>query len=174
MLLLVDGTNKGILCRDISLWVTNHESAFDLLNHLIRDGWVLKRATVIDGFDRVQLPIQAFDGQSVAAHMATMQHQWQQILARRSTDYKLKTSSTLLTWMHQLDAYYADLIQHLQKMGVLLEAGQAGMDERIRNTFAPELNAQIDSLIRMNRRMYREARRSQQKNRNRLRKIDHS
>lgn len=172
MMLFVDGTNLGILCRDVSFWVKNHEAAFDLLNQLVAEDWVLERATIIDGLDRISLPVQAFDGQSIAFHIATMQRQWQQILARQPMVVDPVDEENIISWLHQLNAYYDDMVIHLQKMVFLLEVRKANLGKRINDKYTPKLNQQIESLLEINKRMFKETKRYQQQNRKRLSKLE--
>jgi hypothetical protein len=172
MMLFVDGTNMGIFCRDISFWVKNHESAFDLLNQLVGEEWVLERATIVDGLDRISLPVQAFDGQSITFHITAMQRQWQQILARQPLVIYPVDEKNIISWLHQLDSYYDDLMTHLQKMVLLLEMRKANLGKRANDTFRPRINEQIESLIEINERMFRETKRYQQQNRKRLSKLE--
>jgi hypothetical protein len=173
MVLFVDGTNRGITCRDISFWVPNHEVAFELLNELVRDEWILERATIVDNLDRISLPVQAFDGQPVRAHIATIEQQWQLILASRSSGKKYNSKASQMGWLKQLDGYYENLILYLQKSVMLIEGRKSRLGNQPPNQYTPRINAQLDRMLAWNKRLNRDTRRAQLMNRRRIHTLTH-
>lgn len=88
---------------------------------MVTEGWVLKRALLVDGHSRVELPVAVFDGQSFREPIQQLQRQWQQLLQEKPEPTDALTSQQLINWHHQLITYYQQQLCLLQAMVLCLE-----------------------------------------------------
>lgn len=177
MLLFVNGIYKGVKCAHVGYWISDYESAFELLTKLVTDNWALQEATIVDGRNRLEVPIKAIDGEPIQAHIRTLQRQWQFILNSRDSTLtdplSVLTQNQLKNWYLHLDAYYVDMLDHLEKMITSLEKRKSLLliipsNESLRLL----VNDQYDSLLKSNKRMYRKTRKDRQENIIRLQRIN--
>jgi hypothetical protein len=168
MILFVDGISDGISCTDIGFWISDHESAFELLTQLVADNWVLQEATIIDGPDRLSVPVEAFDGQPIRVHIRTLQRQWQLILSNQPLPPNTLTSQQLKQWHIQLDAYYEDMLTHLGKMISILEMKKTLLATHSDEYIRLRLGRVYKSMLATNRRMFKQTKVNRQKNRLRM------
>lgn len=175
MLLIVNGIYRGVECPHVGYWINDYESAFELLTQLVTDNWILQDATIMDGLDRLVVPINAIDGEPILAHVRTLQRQWQLILTNsgQSAPSHTLTAQQFRNWHIHLDAYYDDMLQHLTKMIAMLEKKKSLLlarqsDESLRSL----ANKQYNSLLKSNKRMYRKTQEDRKKNRMRLQDIN--
>lgn len=172
MILFINGINDGISCTDVGFWVSDHESAFELLTQLVADNWILEEATVVDGADRLSVPIEAFDGQPIQVHIRALQQQWQQLLSSQPLPPGRLTDQQLKSWYIQLDAYYDDMLIHLGKMISMLEIRKTLLATHSDEFIKTRLGRQYKALLETNRRMFKQTKASRQKNKLRLSKIE--
>ncbi len=172
-MLFVDATSsEDIDCTNLGYWVDDHESAFEILTKLVADRWVLKNATVMDGHDRMAVPIDVFDGQPILVHIQALQQQWQQILTSQPSIPADSANQRLKGWYGQLDSYYEHMLTHLKKMVLLLEVRKVRSENRHNEPFKRRLNEKYDKLLTTNRKMYAQTKIDSQKNRERLSGLD--
>ncbi|GAB4044267.1 hypothetical protein [Spirosoma jeollabukense] len=172
MILFVNGINDGILCTDVGFWISNHESAFELLTQLVADDWILLEATVVDGADRLSVPVEAFDGQPIQVHIQALQQQWQLLLPSQPLPPSRLSDQQLKNWYIQLDAYYEDMLTHLGKMISLLEMRKTLLTSHSDEFIKTRLDRQYKAMLATNRRMFKQTKESRQKNKLRLNQIE--
>ena len=172
MILFVDGMTNGISCTHVGFWISNHESAFELLTQLVADNWVIQEATVVDGIDRLSVPVEAFDGQPIQIHIRALQRQWQQILSSQPLPPTMLTNQQLKNWYIQLDAYYDDMLNHLGKMISILEMRKTLLATHSDEFIRLRLGRQYKDMLATNRRMFKQTKANRQKNRLRLNQIE--
>lgn len=80
MMLVLDAIDPDGTIRRFATDLPTLEVSFDFLSSLVRKGTVLLKVYVKDGPQRVNLPVEAFDGMPFAVHMHTLQEDWQAIL----------------------------------------------------------------------------------------------
>ncbi|MCX6213625.1 hypothetical protein [Spirosoma sp.] len=177
MLLFVNGIYEGVECEHVGYWINDHESAFELLTQLVSNNWVLQEATITDGLDRLRVPLEAIDGEPIQAHIQTLQHQWQLILNNTKSS-RINPSETLTQhhlknlYLH-LDVYYDNMLVHLRRMILSLETSKSLLlTGQVNESVRLLVNDQYDSLLKSNRRMYRQTKEDRQKNAIRLQKIE--
>ncbi|GAB3035936.1 hypothetical protein [Spirosoma pulveris] len=177
MLLFVNGIYEGVECDHVGYWIDDYESAFELLTQLVSTNWVLQEATITDGLDRLLVPLEAIDGKPIQTHIRALQHQWQLIL-NSNTSGRTNPSTTirqhhLRNWYLHLDTYYDDMLIHLRKMIVSLETRKSLLlTGQLHESVRLLVNDQYDSLLKSNRRMYRQTKEDRQRNTIRLQKIE--
>jgi uncharacterized protein (UPF0262 family) len=161
MMLFVDGIIQGVYHPNIGYLITSYEAAFEQLTQLVAEGWGLEYAIIIDEGNTITLPVEAFDGQPIEVHIATLQQQWAQLLreAPDKTSTRLASSRSsirerLKDHLLSLDAYYARLLIHLEKMIFMLEVRKAKLARKHSETMRTKLSQQYDSLLGSNRRIY--------------------
>lgn len=71
--------NKNRL-RNFSWWFPSIETAFDVLSTLCTKGQWLIKAELIDGLNRIVLPVEAFDGIALSPALNHLEREWQQLL----------------------------------------------------------------------------------------------
>ena len=172
MLLFFDGINQGQQCTHVGHWVKNYESAFERLTELVAQEWLLQRAVIVDGYDRIRVPVEAFDGQPIEVHIRSLQREWQRILLARSATYEGLTKPQLRDWYHQLDAYYEDMLAHLEKMILLLELRKTRLEVKRSEAVRSRLTRQYNNLLSGHKRMHKQTKTSQRINRRRIKAID--
>ncbi|SFC87915.1 hypothetical protein [Spirosoma endophyticum] len=172
MILFVNGVNDGISCTDVGFWVSDHESAFEQLTQLVADDWVLQEATVVDGADRLTVPIDAFDGQPIQVHIRALQRQWQLLLSSQPLPPNRLCDQQLKSWYMQLEAYYDDMLTYLGKMISMLEMRKTLLATYSDEFIKTRLGRQCKALLDINRRMFKQIKASRQKNRLRLSQIE--
>ncbi|ADB41193.1 hypothetical protein [Spirosoma linguale] len=177
MLLFVNGIYEGVECDHVGYWINDYESAFELLTQLVSNNWILQEATITDGLDRLPVPLEAIDGQPMQAHIRTLQHQWQSILnttkSIQANPSDIPTQHHLKNWYLHLDAYYDGMLVHLRRMILSLETSKSLLlTGQVNESVRLLVNDQYDSLLKSNRRMYRQTKEERQKNTIRLQKIE--
>ncbi|SOD97075.1 hypothetical protein [Spirosoma fluviale] len=178
MLLFINGIYEGVECAHVGYWVDDYELAFELLTQLVTDNWILQEATIVDGQDRLDVPIKAIDGEPIQAHIRMLQRQWELILNNSGNNDQTNSSIALrqqqfISWHLHLDAYYDDMLLHLEKMIVSLEKRKSLMlISQSNESLRLLMNDQYDSLLKSNKRMYRKTKLNRQKNMIRLQQIN--
>lgn len=74
----IDSTNQ---VREFSWWFTSLEFVCDVLDSLVAKGSQLIKVELIDNDQRIQLPVQAFDGSSSSEAMRQLESEWRQVLS---------------------------------------------------------------------------------------------
>lgn len=171
MLFVNATTADDIDCTNLGYWVGDYESAFEILTKLVADQWMLKDATVMDGQDRMAVPVDVFDGQPILVHIQALQQQWQQILTSQPGPPADSAKQRLKGWYVQLDGYYDYMLTHLEKMVLLLEVRKIRSENRHNEPFKRRLNDQYDKLLATNRKMYAQTKIDSQANRERLSRL---
>ncbi|MFC5410703.1 hypothetical protein ACFPMF_15375 [Larkinella bovis] len=64
-----------------SLYCRQIEEHFEVLNSFVAAGYRLEEAYVVDEGKRIDLPLEAFDGQPMSASLRELQEQYQQVLS---------------------------------------------------------------------------------------------
>ena len=174
MMLVVNGMNQGIQCPNIVFWVNDYESAFELLTQLTTDSWMLQKAVLVDGPDRVDLPVEAFDGQSFRVPMKALQQQWQQILFSQSKQSAVLGKYRLKDWHCRLEVYYGGQLTQLQTMRLALEKKLARLLTLKNQSLGLRLREQYSRLLESNQRMLNQTVVNRQKNQECLAKLERS
>jgi len=172
MMLFINGISRGIQVTNLAYWVKNHESAFEILTGLVADKWMLEDATIVDGYDRMAVPIEAFDGQPIQVHIQALQKQWQYILSKQPLPSLNADRQQLIGWYKRLDAYYKDQITHLQKMMILLKLRQTKLAPMRNDHLKLRYDQQQNQLLESTQRMYKQTKLNRQKNRRRLNELE--
>ncbi|GAB4054335.1 hypothetical protein [Spirosoma litoris] len=169
MILFINGIIYGIQCSHLGYSVPNHESAFELLTQLVADGWMVQEAVIVDRQERFKVPIEAFDGQPILAHISNLQQQWHQLLSQQPTPSYKPDNQELKGWYIQLENYYEQLIGHLETTILLAKARLVTYpDKSLRIQFQKQYNTFLAS----NRRMRDQTRKSRQLNSYQLKKLN--
>jgi hypothetical protein len=171
MVLFINATICGLECRHLGYPIPDHESAFELLTLLVADGWIVQEAFVVDGPDRLKVPVEAFDGQPIQIHIHSLQRQWQRLLSDQPIPPNTLNNQQLKSWYMQLDAYYAELIEHLDKIISLVELRKDRLATYPNKLLCLQLVTYYNVLLTSNRRMRNQTRKSRQTNKNRLGKL---
>ncbi|AKD55240.1 hypothetical protein [Spirosoma radiotolerans] len=83
MLILLEIIDVNNQKRCFSWWFARLELAFDVMNAIQSTGARLISAELIDDDQRIQLPIQAFDGDDIpySTKIQQLEREWQQLLS---------------------------------------------------------------------------------------------
>ncbi len=150
----------------------DYESAFEQLTQLVAGGWTLLKATITDGYDRITVPVEAFDGQPIQVHIHALQQQWNQILQVKPVLSGQVGKPQINDWYKQLDTYYDVLLTYLGKIIFLLEAKKSILVAKQDPERVARLSRQYTLLLDSNRRMYQQTASNREKNRQRLRQLE--
>lgn len=172
MMLFVDGISRGVHCTNVGYWVQDYESAFELLTQLVSDDWTLLQAAITDGYDRITVPVEAFDGQPIQVHIHALQQQWNQILSDKPVLSDQLGTPQFKNWYRQLDTYYDALLTYLGKMIFLIEAKKRKLITKRDPELVTRLSRQYALQLDHNRRMYQKTTESRRKNRQRLQEME--
>lgn len=75
---------RGFNSKDYSYYAWSLESCCELLSHLVRKGWQLQRVHYgemnEDYMTWIELPVDAFDGDSMEEPLLVLQQEWEQVL----------------------------------------------------------------------------------------------
>ena len=82
MILLFTAMNQKKEFKSCSFHLDKIESCLDFLNLLAHRGEAIVSAHLIDEFGIIEIPLEAFDGNSFANPMQQLEHEWQQILSK--------------------------------------------------------------------------------------------
>ncbi|GAB4023268.1 hypothetical protein [Spirosoma koreense] len=168
MLLLLDGFFRGIYCRRVGYWVEDCEKAFELLNELVRQEWVVEQAILAENGARLRLPVEAFDGRSVRAHLHALQQQWEQLLQHppKLTGRAVRQREQYL----QLDAYYNRLLRHLRKQLLQDQVRESQLAQSKPDTI--HVSSQENRLLERTRYLYQQTQENRRRNWYRLQALE--
>ena len=172
MMLFVDGISGGIHCTNVGYWIQDYESAFELLTQLVTDDWTLLEAVIADGYDRITVPVEAFDGQPIQIHIHALQQQWNQILSTKPVLTGQYDKQNVKDWYRQLDTYYDGLLIYLGKMIFLVETKKHKLTAKRDKELVQLLSNQYTVMLDRNRKMYQQTAESRRKNSQRLRELE--
>lgn len=150
----------------------DYESAFEQLTQLVTGDWTLLKATITDGYDRITVPVEAFDGQPIQVHIHALQQQWNQILQAKPVLSGQVGKPQIKDWYRQLDTYYDGLLNHLGKMIFLIETKKRRLMAKGDRELVIWLNRQFALQLDSNRRMYQQTASNREKIRQRLRELE--
>ena len=68
--------------KEFSWWFNNLEFALDVLSHLSSKGKIILYAQLIDNGHHINLPPDAFDGNTMSSPIRQLESEWQQLLAQ--------------------------------------------------------------------------------------------
>ncbi|GAB3906947.1 hypothetical protein GCM10028803_40150 [Larkinella knui] len=115
MILILNGTHEGTNWTNFMLSVIDYTSAFDRVASYVANGLVLENATLIEGGNRMELPIEAFDGQSFSGQFDKIQQQWEAIFDDRPLPLATLDKQRFVNWNRRLIDYYDQQINHTIK-----------------------------------------------------------
>jgi hypothetical protein len=81
MQLIFTSINSNNQRREFSWWLANLEIICDVLNSIVSKGNQLISAEIVDGDQRTQLSVEAFDGSDCSGAIRQLRQEWQQILS---------------------------------------------------------------------------------------------
>ncbi|WP_157634855.1 hypothetical protein [Spirosoma panaciterrae] len=171
MMLLIDGMYKGGHYENVTHWVQSYESAFERLTQLVANQWTLTTILLVDNGDCMYLPAEAFDGQPIQIHIETLQQEWTQLLSAKPCMQARSGELRLRDWYLQLDEYYADLLDHLKKMIVLLESRKVKVSMSRNERLKEALSRGCDYRLELNKKLFIQTQKDRQKNHQRLQKL---
>lgn len=168
MILFFSGTSEGIQCMHVGYPITDYESAFELLTQLVADRWILEEAVIIDETSRMDIPLEAFDGQPIQEHIRSLQQQWQRILSPLPVPNKPPVKQRMKDWHVQMEVYYDNMISYLEKMMSLLNIQQARIAACPKESVRIHINDHYERLLNNSRYMHKQAKESRERNGTRL------
>ncbi|GAB4035652.1 hypothetical protein [Spirosoma jeollabukense] len=171
MILFFSGISGEVQCNHVGYPIANYESAFELLTQLVAEGWILQEAVIIDGTGRIAIPVEAFDGQPIQAHISALQQEWQLILAPQSVPGKPPVKQRMNDWHAQMELYYDNMIGYLEKMISLIGVQQARMATYPNESVRIHVKDQYEKLLTSSRYMHEQAKKSRERNGTRLNKL---
>ncbi|GAB3741175.1 hypothetical protein GCM10028816_49440 [Spirosoma lituiforme] len=66
--------------KECSWWFTNMEFALEVLNNLSSRGKTVLHARLIDNGHHIDLPVDAFDGNTLSSPIYQLENEWKQLL----------------------------------------------------------------------------------------------
>ncbi|GAB4029747.1 hypothetical protein [Spirosoma gilvum] len=168
MMLLVDGVKNGIQYENVTHWIQDYESGFELLTKMVTDQWTLKAAILVDNGDCMCLPVEAFDGQPIGIHVQSLQQEWTQLLSTKPHLHREASEFWVKDWCLRLDGYYNGLLGHLEKMIFLLEIRKIKLLAHRNEIIKLLLTSNYDLRLEMNKKLYQQTQKARQKNQQRL------
>lgn len=171
-MLFIDGIRKGIQYENVNYWIQDYEAAFELLTQLVADHWTLEYAIIVDNGDCLAVPIEAFDGQPIGVHIHALQQEWNQALLVRPDRLSPFNQSRFKSWFLQLDAYYSNLLVHLEKMILSIETRKRKLATERNEKLKHFLSYSYDLRLQTNQRLYQQTKKDHQKNQQRLQELE--
>ena len=153
MVLVIDAICQGVQCTNLTYLPKDYESAFEELTSLVAAGWTLKRAVLIDGNSRIELPVSVFDGESFRNPMQRLQEQWQQLLQDWPKPDLTPNAHRLKDWHCELIIYYQQQLNLLKVMIVYLEGALDKVGTKPKSDANFRLGKQYDSLLLSQKRL---------------------
>lgn len=98
--------------------VKDYFSAFDIVSRYVSTGFNLQDATLVDGNNRLELPIEVFEGQSFSELFGEMQQQWEEIFQEQPLHLATLDRQRYINWHRRLIVYYEQQINRTIK-GIL-------------------------------------------------------
>lgn len=127
MVLFLTAFDKETNWHEFSCGLKSIEANFDFLSGLVAQGNTLVSACILEGANRTDLPLAAFDGAPLAKGIEALQQEWETILSRQNQRPQARPEERLRNT--QRVAYYeASIAVHLQMIhlfGQWLERTQA-------------------------------------------------
>ncbi|GAB3903111.1 hypothetical protein GCM10028803_30970 [Larkinella knui] len=121
MVIVLNGIKNGVNWTNLTLSVKSHEAAFESLSTYVAKGLVLLDACLIDGDNRLELPIEVFDGQPFRWPLQQLQNEWELILGDRSVQVVQQNRQRAKDWDDLLIIYYEKQIDHFSRIIEQLE-----------------------------------------------------
>ena len=172
MMLFIDGIYQGVTCTNLMYWKQDYESAFEELTDMVANGWVLEHVWLADGPSRVELPVSAFDGESLREPIQQLQQQWRDLLQDKPVPIAGPSNQRLIDWHHQLITYYQRQLTLLNTMILCLEKGITNVAAKQRN---PDLRLRVirqyDFLLTTQKRLLKQTEGNHQRALNRLERL---
>ncbi|GAB4039480.1 hypothetical protein [Spirosoma jeollabukense] len=100
---------------------TDLEDAFELVSQLKATNQQIHRAYIIDKGQRIDLPLEAFDGRPFAVPMQELQREWETILSTPLPSPAMDTHNFLVEVTRQRIVRYRAYIQFIDKSVVNLQ-----------------------------------------------------
>lgn len=82
MFLSTTTLNQQACRQDFFCQINDLEQAFAFLDLIVSNGDTLVKANLVDQGSRLNLPVDAFDGESVCTHLVLLKEEWERILAQ--------------------------------------------------------------------------------------------
>ncbi|SFB88692.1 hypothetical protein SAMN05216167_10117 [Spirosoma endophyticum] len=93
---------------------TELEDAFELVSQLKATNHQIQQAYIIDKGQRIELPLEAFDGGPFAAPIQKLQREWEAILSTPLPSPAMDTHNFLVSLTHQRIVRYRAYIQFIE------------------------------------------------------------
>lgn len=85
MFLIYTAENRDGIEKEYSWWYSTMEYALDVLSLVSQKGKRIYKAQLVDTNYRIDLPVDAFNGEVISAPIYELEREWQQLLATPDT-----------------------------------------------------------------------------------------
>lgn len=98
--------------REFSCILTSMEANFDFLNCIVAQGHTLLSAHLMEGSNRTELPVIAFDGLPISKAIQALEHEWQAILSSLYTVHPIHQQELIELTLRRIDSYRIRIAAH--------------------------------------------------------------
>ena len=119
MILIVDGTLRGVGWTNFTCPVTDPTAAFDLITSYVARGFQINHARLFERGTQIDLPADIFHPHSEHCPFETLRWEWEQVLHERPISPAKLHKQVYINWNRRLVRYYDRQI-NLAIEGILL------------------------------------------------------